>query len=436
MERASHVAKFQFMVFLLMWEAHSVAPMSIGPLRFGNPAQLRIDRRKAVRYNSRMKTPNYLYFAGALCLFASIGFCGQDDPLGPPGSDAAHMKNLNQIEPRTIISSLPYVITNRGSYYLTGSLTATMGTNGIVIATNDVTVDLNGFTLIGVTNMGACGITQDSPMNLYMNLTIRNGVVSGWGNAGVSMQNGMNCRLSGITASGNGSAGGTGIIVGKDWDVDNCLVYKNYGMGMSVSDYTRVRNCKARQNMGNGFYTGIGSVIENCVSAENSQYGFFGQTLSKISDCVALCNTNDGIYVGPNSIATRNLSGQNGGNGISVGGSARLDGNLASGNGGDGINVGGDGYVTHNQSSGNRGSGIFGGYGCRVEANHCTYNAFGVKAMDNSTGNLFVGNTAYANGTNYVTSNSRANVGHIAGSTELGSNFIFSNPWANFDLGQ
>ena len=108
----------------------------------------------------------YLCLAVGLCLFASIGFCGQDDPLGPPGSDAARMKNLNQIEPRTIISSLPYVITNRGSYYLTGSLTATVGTNGIVIAANDVTIDLNGFMLIGVTNMGACGITEDWSTNL------------------------------------------------------------------------------------------------------------------------------------------------------------------------------------------------------------------------------------------------------------------------------
>jgi hypothetical protein len=383
-----------------------------------------------------MKTQNCLYLAVGLCLFASISFCGQDDPLGPPGSDLAHMKNLNQIEPRTIISSLPCVITNRGSYYLTQSLTATLPTNGIIIAASDVTIDLNGFMLIGVTNMGACGITEDWSTNLYVNLTIRNGVVSGWGNAGVSMMDGMNCRLAGITAYANGSAGGTGIIVGKDWDVDNCLVYKNYGMGMSVQDYTRVRNCKARQNLGNGFYTGIGSVVENCVSAGNSQCGFFGQTLSKISDCVALCNTNDGIYVGPNSIATRNLSGQNGGNGISAGGSSKLDDNLASYNGGDGINVGGDAYVTHNQSTGNRGSGIYGGYGCRVEANHCTYNGFGVKAMDNSTGNLFVGNTAYLNSTNFATSGSRANVGHVAGSTELGGNFIFSNPWANFDLGQ
>jgi parallel beta-helix repeat protein len=385
-----------------------------------------------------MKTQNYLYLAVGLCLFASISFCGQDDPLGPPGSDAAHMKSLNQIEPRTIISSLPYVITNRGSYYLTESLTATLPTNGIIIAASDVTIDLNGFMLIGVTNMGACGIAEvlSTNLQLFVNLTIRNGVVSGWGNAGVSMWDGMNCRLSGITAYENGSAGGTGIIVGKDWDVDNCLVYKNYGIGMSVADYTRVRNCKARQNLGNGFHTGIGSVIENCVSAGNGQSGFFGQTLSKISDCVALCNTNDGIYVGPNSIATRNLSGQNGGSGISAGASSRLTENLSSYNGVDGINVGGDAYVTHNQSTGNRGSGIYGGNGCRVEGNHCTYNGFGVMTAANSAGSLFVGNTAFQNSTNYFTSNSRANVGRVAGATDLGGNFIFSNPWANFDLAQ
>ena len=367
-----------------------------------------------------------------LCVDTRFAVSGEEEPAGPPGSAETRMKNLNQIEPRTIISSIPYTITNRGSYYLTQNLSDVLGTNGITIAASDVTLDLNGFVLSGNTN-ATSGITLDKVTNVYMNISIRNGVVKGWGSAGVSLWDGINCRLSGITAVENGSCGGTGIYVGKDWDVDNCLVFRNYNIGMSVGDYTRVRNCRARDNGGNGFHTGIGSVIQNCAAIGNRQYGFFGQTLSMIADCVAICNTNDGIYVGPNSIATRNLSGQNGGNGISAGGSSKLDGNLASFNGGDGINVSSDSLVTHNQVTGNKNAGVLGGWGCRIESNHSTANGFGLKAMDNSQRNFFVGNTTVGNGTNIVTSTT-ANFGRIYTSGDLGPDFVLPGPWSNFDL--
>ena len=233
---------------------------------------------------------------------------GEDDPAGPPGSVETRMKTLNQIEPRVLITSLPYTITNRGAYYLTQNLTGVPGSNGIIISSSDVDLNLNGFSLIGSgTNIGSSGIVLDLITNLYMNLTIHNGIVSGWPNAGLVLIDGLNCRLKGISSVGNGLQGGTGIYIGKDWEVEDCIAFRNYGPGISIGNYSRVRNCRARENTGNGFHTGIGSVIENCVSAENKAYGFFGQTESIIRDCVAICNTNDGIYVGPNSLALNNL---------------------------------------------------------------------------------------------------------------------------------
>src|SRR5437588_12623981 len=70
--------------------------------------------------------------------------------LTPPGAPAPAMKTLTQIEPRTPISSLPYTVTNGGSYYLTANLTGVALQSGITIQADDVTLDLNGFTLIGV----------------------------------------------------------------------------------------------------------------------------------------------------------------------------------------------------------------------------------------------------------------------------------------------
>src|SRR5260370_25455545 len=70
--------------------------------------------------------------------------------LTPPGAPGPTMKTLSQIEPRTPISSLPFTINAPGAYYVTTNLTGVTGTNGITIAANDVTLDLKGFSLLGV----------------------------------------------------------------------------------------------------------------------------------------------------------------------------------------------------------------------------------------------------------------------------------------------
>jgi len=59
------------------------------------------------------------------------------------------MKTLDQIEPRTPISSVPFTISAPGSYYVTTNLTPGADQNGIVVAADNVTIDLNGFTLFG-----------------------------------------------------------------------------------------------------------------------------------------------------------------------------------------------------------------------------------------------------------------------------------------------
>ena len=58
--------------------------------------------------------------------------------LTPPGAPAPTMKSLAQIEPRTPISSVPFTITQPGSYYLTTNLTTTVS-NAIVITAKSST---------------------------------------------------------------------------------------------------------------------------------------------------------------------------------------------------------------------------------------------------------------------------------------------------------
>src|SRR3569623_1854738 len=88
-----------------------------------------------------------------LIAFQTESAMGQGS-LTPPGAPSPTMKSLDQIAPRTPLSSLPYVISQPGSYYFTTNLS---GGNGIIIQTNNVTLDLNGFTLQGV-NSSVSGV--------------------------------------------------------------------------------------------------------------------------------------------------------------------------------------------------------------------------------------------------------------------------------------
>src|ERR1039458_3298480 len=95
-----------------------------------------------------MKTRIPMIIAAGVCglvLTAPSGF-SQGSLTPPPGPPGPTMKSLDQIEARTPISSVPYTISAPGSYYLTGNLAVSSGT-AITIAANQVTLDLNGFTL-------------------------------------------------------------------------------------------------------------------------------------------------------------------------------------------------------------------------------------------------------------------------------------------------
>jgi hypothetical protein len=70
--------------------------------------------------------------------------------LTPPGPPAPMMKTLDQIEPRTPITNLPWTITAPGSYYVVTNLVGDPANpDGIIIQASDVTIDLRGFTLQG-----------------------------------------------------------------------------------------------------------------------------------------------------------------------------------------------------------------------------------------------------------------------------------------------
>src|SRR5262245_40904112 len=110
----------------------------------------RVSASPSARIQPAMKARLLLAVAVLSTLNPQLSTVFAQGNLTPPGAPAPTMKTLSQIETRTAISSLPFVITNAGSYYVTANLTGTVGQSGITISASGVEVDLRGFELAGV----------------------------------------------------------------------------------------------------------------------------------------------------------------------------------------------------------------------------------------------------------------------------------------------
>jgi len=183
--------------------------------------------------------------------------------LTPPGPPAPTMKTLQQVEPRVPISSAPFTITQPGSYYLTTNLTVSGG-DAITIATNGVTLDLNGFTIASTANP-ASGTAVLINAGLR-DITIQNGHIRG-----------------GVTNNGGGVFNGPGFGYG--------ITYVGGPLNVRVSGVS-VSGCRYA-----GIYVGGGAstIVENCVVRTVGGHGIFA---SIILGCVALDCGDSAIYYG------------------------------------------------------------------------------------------------------------------------------------------
>ncbi len=298
----------------------------------------------------------------ALLVTATALYAG---PLTPPvGPVAPTAKPLAEVEPRVAINlaNTPgdadslFRITQPGSYYLTGNVTGVAGKHGIEIAASGVTIDLNGFDLVGVPAMGAFDGVTVTVANL-VNIAVRNGSVRDWGDEGVDFGtiNAINSRVENIRASGNA---GNGIRAGDGAVVASCTAFDNASSGINAGSGCAITACTAYANILNGIFTGPGCTVANCTAYNNSGSGISVGSGSTVTDCSLRVNTTDGIVCSSACVIRGNICSTNGNGGEGAGIRATGSDNRIEGNnctGADrGIDVVGAGnIIIKNSCSGN-----------------------------------------------------------------------------------
>ena len=135
----------------------------------------------------------------------------------------------------------PVAISAQGSYRLTSDLIVTPGQDGIDVTTSFVTIDLNGFNIVG----GAGGVTDGISIQGGTGVEVRNGNILGFTRDGVFSNAGTNyVRVTGIRAIGYGVIGID--LQGVGGVIEGCTTLDG-NTGMRVID-GRVVNSIARGN--------------------------------------------------------------------------------------------------------------------------------------------------------------------------------------------
>jgi hypothetical protein len=204
-----------------------------------------------------------LILAVGVAIVAMLATGVRGGPLDPPGAPASTDGVRQAGMP---ISSLPFTLSQPGSYYVTRDLTAAFGQNGVTISASNVTLDLNGFTLHGTSQTGDAVLITGSPSAI----TIKDGMVRGWYN-GIDAQLGSNVTISGITAAQNGGSsadGSYGIILMNNSILEDCNVTDGAATGVLAVNST-VRDCVISHNANDGIFAAGGVFMEHTRTRAN-----------------------------------------------------------------------------------------------------------------------------------------------------------------------
>jgi len=243
-------------------------------------------------------------------------------------------------------------------------------TTAVQVGAPDVSLDLNGFSIRGVTECTSHPLVQT--------LTC---TPSGSGR-GVSVDPALSPAPRGLEIR-NGSVvgmGGHGVVLGAGGRALDLRVAHNAGTGIEIQEPgATVADCNVGPNGKDGIDVGASAVVT-------------GNAVYK--------NRDRGIAAGSGSTLQANTSAKNGGNGIEAGDGSVLQGNASERNGLSGIVAGYGAVLKANTAHLNDHKGIFAGAGSRLSGNAAHKNAGTGFVLDATA--AYDNNTAVANTANQV----------------------------------
>ncbi|MEM6699567.1 MAG: right-handed parallel beta-helix repeat-containing protein, partial [Bacteroidota bacterium] len=182
-----------------------------------------------------------------------------------------------------------YAITEPGSYYLTSNIrlvnSGLDNTNrrGILIDTNNVTLDLNGYAILG-DNVPTNSAPDPRPAPTFSagivvlgqrtNITIGNGTIADWRGNGIEAISESNClykklQISNVNGNGLVATGNHNIIM-------DCVAFFCGLAGLQGNLATNFIRCRANKNGSDGLSGGFGSQFINCTASLNKGDGIAG----------------------------------------------------------------------------------------------------------------------------------------------------------------
>jgi hypothetical protein len=177
-------------------------------------------------------------------------------------------------------AGFPITISRPGHYKLMSNLAVPQGTNAIVVTANGVTLDLNGFNVLGsvkCSQYGGEGTTVTcAPMDgssgilagAVTGTRILNGSIRGFGTYGVAL--GYRSIAEQLRIAEIGVYG----ISGADANVNDVLVELSGAGGISLSGISMVDRSAVRNNGGEGIVAGL---IQNSLASGNKKAGMTGR---------------------------------------------------------------------------------------------------------------------------------------------------------------
>ncbi|WP_395377231.1 beta strand repeat-containing protein [Marinicella sp. W31] len=347
------------------------------------------------------------------------------------GLEASDIIAMAGSDMRTQISTIPFTISQPGSYVVTQNLThSTLNADGITIDASNVTLDLGGYTISG----GDGTINSDDGIwvrGLEDNIYIYNGHVDGWGGDGINALTANNSIFEKLTVSNNG---GDGLVADFNASISYVTALANGLDGIEGDDGTVIVFSTASENGDNGIQTSEGSMVAHSTAFDNMVDGIDVAAGSSVFNSTVSDNVNFGVDLGLGANVQGSVAYDNMSNGFDIFSASLVRNNISSLNNGHGFRAFANAWIINNKSHENDLDGIrVSSPDCMIDGNTITDNdEIGLNVT--AGGSFIIRNKAAGNLTDYAIDPTSA-FGPIINAVNAGDLSAITNadhPFANF----